>query len=204
MSDATREKIRQSKLGKKQTRTPEHQAKLNATRKGKKRSQAYCEQTSRRIKQLWANPEFRAKMRWALAKAFESRDKPSTLHQQVKDALQMAGIETQTHVSIGYWCCDEVDRENRIVLEINGCYWHCCSVCLASPHGLYVAGKPNAAMRNNLGNDTRKRLYLAKHGWNLIELWEHEWMESPEACIHKIMEKINEYKAIADGCGSRT
>lgn len=54
----------------------------------------------------------------------------------------------------------------RIAVEIMGCYWHHCARCRDWPE------IPSHAKA--IRNDRRKRLLCARHGWTLLEVWEHE------------------------------
>ncbi len=137
------------------------------------------------VRSLWGNQDFRDKAIAGMVKAHANWEKPSSLHADVKAALAEAGITTTTHVPVGYWCIDEADVARKIAIEVNGCYWHGCSECFKSGR-FYTDLESRPGIRSNLGNDKRKRSYLAKHGWVLIEIWEHEWKADPTACVEQI------------------
>jgi len=109
--------------------------------------------------------------RAAAARALTS--KPSALHLKVKAGMDLLGIATTTHVPVGWYILDEGCRDLKFAVEINGCYWHFCPVCNKNP------GKQS-------GSDNAKRAYLKKHGWTLLEVWEHEWVADPLECLTRI------------------
>jgi len=119
---------------------------------------------------LWRDPKFKAKM----AEGRAGGGKPSGLHLAIKGEMVRVGIETTTHVLIGYHVVDEAGDARRLVVEVNGCYWHSCPVC------------GTKGPRSNR-HDKAKRTYLRNHGWTLIEIWEHEWKSNPKSCIQRIL-----------------
>jgi DNA mismatch endonuclease, patch repair protein len=60
----------------------------------------------------------------------------------------------------------------RLVVEVRGCFWHCCELHGSSP-------KSNSAwwsekLERNVARDNETEALLARAGWRIIVVWEHE------------------------------
>lgn len=62
---------------------------------------------------------------------------------------------------------DFVDVDNKIAINVNGDYWHANPV-------LYSHDKLGKLQMHNVKTDTNKRLFLEKHGWKVLDIWESE------------------------------
>lgn len=88
--------------------------------------------------------------------------KTSKLETLVAEALP--GLKPQHEV--GWYRVDLADPVEKIAVEVQGCWFHCCQTCFpGSP-----SSKPQ---RLAVGNDRRKHPFLRKQGWQIIEIWEH-------------------------------
>jgi DNA mismatch endonuclease, patch repair protein len=60
----------------------------------------------------------------------------------------------------------------RLVVLIDGCFWHGCPVHATSPqrNETWWAEK----LRSNVGRDRRFEAALAKAGWRVVRCWEHQ------------------------------
>jgi len=161
-----------------------------------KQSPEYKARIAAKVAMVWSDPAYKTRVaphmsaanklsaqnpvhRANRAAAWANRDKPSGFHISVKAALDAAGIVTITHLPVGYYIVDEADPIKKVAVEMQGCYWHSCSVC--GCHGPKVA----------VARDKSRRTYLKNHGWTLIEIWEHEWKSDPVACVGKVRAAIN-------------
>jgi len=139
---------------------------------------------SRRSKRNWKKPSYKRRFFAGWLPKFASRLKPSKLHSEIKAAMIEAGLTAfKTHVVVGHYCLDEVDEEAKIVVEINGCFWHACPE--------HTVGKklPKNVLRR-VADDRRRRTYLERRGWTLIEVWEHDWRKNPESTLTQIKRKV--------------
>jgi DNA mismatch endonuclease (patch repair protein) len=79
---------------------------------------------------------------------------------------------------------DFVFRKERVLLFVDGCFWHWCP-----KHGRLPRGN-GAFWRKKLeGNRARDRLncrLLQKLGWRVLRVWEHELTECPERCMGRV------------------
>lgn len=67
---------------------------------------------------------------------------------------------------------DIVFPRARLVVEVRGCFWHCCP-----EHG--SAPKANSAwwrekLARNVARDDETRSLLVAAGWRLVVIWEHD------------------------------
>ena len=128
-----------------------------------------------RSAKLWKDPDFVAKqalyqkehrgeIRESAAKARGFiRRTFSKLHQRFEAALVEAGVHGfQREFRVGYYHIDEAFSELKLAIEVDGCYWHGCSIC-----GL--TANPDIAKL-----DKRKTTYLLNHGWTLLRVPEHD------------------------------
>ena len=134
-----------------------------------------------RTTEHWTAPGFRDKFFEAWIPALSDRLKPSGLHTEVKAALVKAGVTNlTTHFPLGKYSLDEADPILKLVVEVNGCFWHQCQEC-TDP-----AKKVPKSVKGRRAHDARKRGYLANHGWTLIEIWEHDWNTRPKWCVKQV------------------
>jgi very-short-patch-repair endonuclease len=79
---------------------------------------------------------------------------------------------------IGWYCVDFALLIEKKVLEVNGCYWHCCTKCNYQPK--------TKDQFTALVKDKRMKTYLQNRGWSLEVLWEHdveEWIKKQKGMI---------------------
>ena len=89
---------------------------------------------------------------------------------------------------------DVVFPKERILIFIDGCFWHGCPHCdrkLPQTNREYWERK----IERNLERDKRNTQALANDGWRVIRIWEHEIRD--EAMRSEIRSRIRD--AIADG-----
>lgn len=67
---------------------------------------------------------------------------------------------------------DFVFRARRIVVFVDGCFWHGCPLHGTKPKG--NAAFWRAKFRRNVERDRRDTRNLRRAGWKVVRLWEHE------------------------------
>lgn len=68
---------------------------------------------------------------------------------------------------------DFVFPEKKIVLFVDGCFWHGCESCNRSnpkTNSDYWKKKINA----NIARDKKNNVQLASEGWMVLRIWEHQ------------------------------
>lgn len=105
-------------------------------------------------------------------------------HQHVKYILNRLGlIEFESEQKIGRFYCDEVDWENKTIVEVNGCYWHGCTRCYSKDD---LKRHPKALGHARMHNG-KVRVLRAK-GWTVIEIWEHDLLDAEEIILSALEE----------------
>ena len=79
---------------------------------------------------------------------------------------------------------DFIFRRERIVIFVDGCFWHGCPKHSNVPQNNRLFWEEKLA-----GNKLRDRLVtktLRQQGWRVLRIWEHDLSKNPTACIGKI------------------
>jgi DNA mismatch endonuclease (patch repair protein) len=71
----------------------------------------------------------------------------------------------------------------KIALFVDGCFWHSCPIHSHEPKSNKSYWLPK--LQKNKERDFKKNQLLAKQGWAVIRIWEHELCDMPS-----IIEKI--------------
>jgi DNA mismatch endonuclease, patch repair protein len=83
---------------------------------------------------------------------------------------------------------DFVFRKQRLVIFVDGCFWHGCPKCYRRPGSNKKYWE--AKFIQNRERDKEVNRLLRKSRWRVIRLWEHELEKKPEACIHRIIKVL--------------
>lgn len=85
---------------------------------------------------------------------------------------------------------DIVFIKKRLVVFIDGCYWHKCPVCFTIPQTRteFWLEKIN----KNVARDNKINSQLANEGWQVLRFWEHDVRKNPEKIVETIKSQINE------------
>jgi very-short-patch-repair endonuclease len=174
-SPETIEKVAASKRGKPshmkgKTHTDEARKKIKAARgkqiihKGYKHDEAFRAKASARNRKYWQTATEDQK-RAHLDKLHEAaRDiTNSSIENLYADKLDAQGIVYERQYRIGWYRVDfYVPAETRVI-EIAGCYWHCCEQCgYADAH------------KGKREKDAKRYEYLRRKGYTVDIIWEHE------------------------------
>ncbi len=73
----------------------------------------------------------------------------------------------ERHYRIGPYEVDLSNPSSRTVVEVQGCWWHCCQIC-------FPTSPTYPRQWASLANDLRKRACLEAEGWIVEYVWEHE------------------------------
>lgn len=85
---------------------------------------------------------------------------------------------------------DFVFRKERVVVFVDGCFWHGCPRCYQKP-------KQNAKFwREKIGGnqapDRRVTRQSRKLGWSVCRIWECRLKKSPEVCVRRILRLLGD------------
>lgn len=80
---------------------------------------------------------------------------------------------------VGWYLLDWAHPTEKLAIEVQGCWFHCCQLC-------FPGSPTHKTQRQVVGNDKRKRPFLERQGWRIIELWEHtiRALTSDELRVH--------------------
>lgn len=79
---------------------------------------------------------------------------------------------------------DFVFRKERIVIFVDGCFWHGCP-----KHSNLPVNNRSFWKKKLTANKLRDRLVgkmLREKGWIVVRIWEHDLARAPAGCIRKI------------------
>jgi len=154
--------------------TDEHKAKIGAGGRGKKRTQEFCDRISRLRTGIKFTDAQREKLRiattarWARGDVIAWRSK---LEQSIEWLLKPLGFTVGFRFEFGAsHPYDYGNRERRILIEVNGCYWH--------DHRCGMIRKRVKDAEQVRANDKRYAEQAEAAGFKLIVLWqcqEKEW-----------------------------
>ena len=86
----------------------------------------------------------------------------SSLEEQVAGLLDTLGIAYIRQYTVGNCLVDFYIPEKNLLLEINGCWWHCCEQC------------GHADIDDKRQKDIKRQYFLRSQGYNVYSLWEHD------------------------------
>lgn len=81
---------------------------------------------------------------------------------------------------------DVVFSRIRLVVFVDGCFWHCCPSCIDGRAPKSNTGYWDAKRAGNVARDQRNTKLLRGLGWKVIRVWEHEVLKSPVRVLRKI------------------
>jgi len=87
---------------------------------------------------------------------------------------------------------DLVFTRARVVVFVDGCFWHRCPQHATSPrhNGEWWRAKLDANVARDRATDRR----LGEAGWRVVRIWEHELKTKPMEALTKIMSAITAAK----------
>ncbi len=85
---------------------------------------------------------------------------------------------------------DFVFQKSRLVVFVDGCFWHKCPKCFRRPFS--SRSYWDKKIIQNRMRDIKINRVLTKESWRIVRLWECELKSSLERCINKIITLRNE------------
>lgn len=89
---------------------------------------------------------------------------------------------------------DMLFRSARVVVLIDGCFWHGCAEHHQQPktHSDYWSQKVEA----NRARDRATDLMLLSHGWFVMRFWEHEVKAAPDDVARMVIDEVRSRQPI--------
>jgi DNA mismatch endonuclease (patch repair protein) len=83
---------------------------------------------------------------------------------------------------------DFVFAKERVVVFVDGCFWHGCSTHCRMPasNREYWDRK----IHRNVERDRTTRRELRARGWKVLRVWEHELKSRPSAALNRIVRSL--------------
>lgn len=124
----------------------------------------------------------------------------SGLHADVKQALVeygITGFESERYVA-GSHRVDELDAENKIVLEVYGDYWH-CNPARFDKQDSVTRDEKQVPVRDVWERDRKRISHLQKFGYKVYIIWEMDFRTDPERSIQEFAEWLGDLESIKIG-----
>jgi DNA mismatch endonuclease (patch repair protein) len=80
---------------------------------------------------------------------------------------------------------DFVFVKRRLAIFVDGCFWHACSRCRATPKSNRVFW--NRKLQGNVKRDLKARKMLRAMGWAVVRIWEHELREDGVRVLRRVL-----------------
>lgn len=114
--------------------------------------------------------------------------------------LRLRGMEFESHAPELPGRPDIVFRQQRIVVFIDGDFWHGWRFPLWRHKLANLWQEKISATRER---DKRNFSKLRRQGWKVIRLWEHQIETDPERCIDKILAAMKQSQHAYKPSGKR-
>jgi DNA mismatch endonuclease, patch repair protein len=79
-------------------------------------------------------------------------------------------------------------RPERLVVFVDGCFWHGCPRCYRAPtsNETYWTGK----VAGNRARDKRVSAQLRRDGWRVLRVWEHQLRQRPGQVAARLLRAL--------------
>lgn len=106
----------------------------------------------------------------------------------VARALWAAGLRYRLRFSRLAGRPDIVFSRARVVVFVDGCFWHGCPDHYVRPRSRSVFWRRK--LRENVTRDRRQTAVLEELGWSVLRFWEHTVFTAPEKVTARIRQAI--------------
>lgn len=108
---------------------------------------------------------------------------------RLRMAIVGAGIRDWTmHPDEIYGNPDFLFGESKVVVFVDGCFWHGCPKCGHVPKTRTDFWRTKFEQRRK--NDRAVSRNLRKSGYTVLRFWEHELVNDLDACVQKIKQLL--------------
>lgn len=105
----------------------------------------------------------------------------------VRKLLWSKGVRYRIHNKEIFGTPDIAIGKKKLVIFVDGCFWHGCKKCYKEPKTNVEFWKKKRIY--NIQRRLKVRKELKKKGWNVLEFWEHQINLEPK----KILERISSH-----------
>lgn len=85
---------------------------------------------------------------------------------------------------------DVVFGKKKVVVFVDGCFWHSCPHCSDGRAPKSNTGYWNEKRRINRERDLNRTGELERDGWTVLRFWEHEVNRDPIDCTLRVAEAL--------------
>jgi DNA mismatch endonuclease (patch repair protein) len=115
----------------------------------------------------------------------------SRIRSEGNESTELALLIALRHARIHGWrrhlpltgCPDFTFRKSRLIIFVDGCFWHGCPQCFQVPKSQVEYWKQK--VERNRARDKRVTRELRKAGWRVMRIWECQLKKHPAKCIKK-------------------
>lgn len=136
------------------------------------------------------NRDFRTKKvpltRSEIMKRVKHKDTAAEL--ALRSALHGFGLRYRLHRRIEGVVVDVVFVPAKVVVFVDGCFWHGCPMHATFPKSNQSYWLPKLA--ENKDRDLRQTEKLRSAGWYVIRLWEHECLPTTQKTLRRIEKAV--------------
>lgn len=111
--------------------------------------------------------------------------KNSSAELALRSALHAQGLRFRLQRRIEGIMVDIVFPRQRVIVFIDGCFWHGCPKHATLPKTNTVYWLPK--LEENKERDKRQSARLRKSGWKVIRVWEHECLPPKPQTVARIL-----------------
>jgi DNA mismatch endonuclease (patch repair protein) len=116
----------------------------------------------------------------------KSRDtKPEMV---LRKKLHAKGVRYRVHYTLD-GKPDFVIVSKKVVVFVDGCFWHKCPVCFRAPKSNTEYWK--SKIERNLERDSKITSALEAKGWKVIRIWEHEIRKNLNGTVERLLNELS-------------
>lgn len=117
------------------------------------------------------------------------KQKDTAAELALRSALHGLGLRYQLHRRIEGVVVDIVFPVAKVVVFVDGCFWHSCPLHATLPKSNRSYWAPKLA--ENKERDLRQSERLLNAGWDVIRLWEHECLPTTQRTAKRIAQVVS-------------
>jgi len=110
--------------------------------------------------------------------------KNSAAERALRSVLHTEGMRFRIHRRVDRVIADIVFPRPRVLVFVDGCFWHGCPKHATYPKSNTDYWLPK--LRENKERDRRQSKELRKAGWKVIRVWEHECLPPTPRTVARI------------------
>lgn len=145
----------------------------------------FCDKRSKRMEKVWENYDDTQK-EFILKQLIQAKETyRSKLCDEIKAAIVKAGMTgfISEEYFNGYFP-DEINYEKKLILEINGDYFHCNPRDFHDPEQYLSFLK--CRVKDRWEHDAKRTAKLESLGYRVLIIWESDWKANPARELEKI------------------